>query len=135
MERDECRGYSVLGLQGFSNASAHIDYLRGKGGDFFWAESVTPSLMQSTLADAGEPIMVSFDMDAVDQSAAPGVSAPCPSGLSPALWLDLAFRAGASSHVTSFELVEVNPRFDVDGATVRLAAATVWNFLRGVAAR
>jgi arginase family enzyme len=33
--------------------------------------------------------------------------------------------------VSSADLVELNPRFDRDGQTARLAARTVWEILRG----
>jgi arginase family enzyme len=37
--------------------------------------------------------------------------------------------------VTSFELVEINPRFDIDDRSARWAAAVVWHFLAGLARR
>jgi formiminoglutamase len=78
---------------------------------------------------------VSFDLDAVSQAEAPGVSAPNPGGLSSDLWLKAAFEAGRSPAVTSADIVELNPRFDPDGQTARLAALTVWWLLRGRAER
>lgn len=33
------------------------------------------------------------------------------------------------------DVVELNPRFDADGRTARLAALTVWWFLKGLAER
>jgi hypothetical protein len=37
--------------------------------------------------------------------------------------------------VTSCDLAEMNPNYDRDGQTARLAALTVWNVYRGLAAR
>jgi len=79
--------------------------------------------------------MVTFDMDAVDQSQAPGVSAPCANGLRSDLWLTAAYLAGRNEQVTSFDLSEVNPRHDRDNQTAKLAAATIWNFLQGLSER
>ncbi|RIL09217.1 MAG: hypothetical protein DCC75_07050 [Proteobacteria bacterium] len=33
------------------------------------------------------------------------------------------------------DIVEVNPTFDRDGQTARIAALTIWHFLRGVCQR
>jgi formiminoglutamase len=63
------------------------------------------------------------------------MSAPNPAGLSGDLWLKAAFEAGRSPAVTSADIVELNPRFDPDGQTARLAALTVWWLLRGRAER
>jgi formiminoglutamase len=78
---------------------------------------------------------VSFDLDAVHQAEAPGVSAPNPSGLRSELWLQAAYAAGRTAAVTSADVVELNPRVDRDGQTARLAALTVWWLLRGRAER
>lgn len=79
--------------------------------------------------------MVSFDLDAVDQAYAPGVSAPATGGLDVDVWLHAAFEAGCNPEVASMDVVELNPRFDPDGRTARLAALTVWTFLRGLSER
>jgi len=78
---------------------------------------------------------VSLDLDALDASVAPGVSAPNPEGLSSAAMARIAHAAGASLWVGSFDLMELNPRFDVDGRTARVAAHLFLSFLRGVAER
>ena len=80
-------------------------------------------------------LMVTFDMDAVDQSQAPGVSAPCANGLPSDLWVTAAYLAGRNKQVTSFDLSEVNPRHDRDNQTAKLAALTIWNFLLGLSER
>jgi arginase family enzyme len=33
------------------------------------------------------------------------------------------------------DIVELNPRVDLDGRTARLAALTVWSFLKGLSER
>lgn len=79
--------------------------------------------------------MVSLDIDAVDQAFAPGVSAPSTGGFTPPEWLSFAFEAGRRSAVRSVDLAEFNPVYDRDGQTGRLAALTIWQVLRGFAAR
>ena len=87
-------------------------------------------------AESVEPgLLVSFDVDAVDQAWAPGVSAPATGGLTVELWLAAAREAGRSPRVRSIDIVEVSPPLDRDDQTSRLAALTIWTFLQGLAER
>ena len=68
---------------------------------------------------------VSFDMDAVDPSAAPGVGTPVKGGLS-YREAHLAMEMVADSRrLSSFELVEVNPVMDRENQTAVLAAELI----------
>lgn len=129
-----CSDYVVAGLQSQSFALTHRRYLDDKGCRFFMRDEMNVRMFRDLIGDTG-PMMVTFDMDAVDQAYAPGVSAPSANGLAPDLWLHAARLAGQSSAVTSFDLSEVNPVYDRDHQTARLAALTVWHFLTGLAHR
>jgi arginase family enzyme len=99
-------------------------------------ERLAPGIARPQAAEDREPDrLVSFDIDAVDQAFAPGVSAPAAGGLTIDLWLAAAREAGRSPRVRSIDIVEVNPRIDRDDQTSRLAALTVWTFMNGVAER
>lgn len=126
-----CKSYRVEGLQPSAVAESHLDYLAQRGGSHGFRRRFDAD----TLYDAGYDTLASFCLDAVDQAFAPGVSAPSCDGLWPAEWLRAAYRAGSSPSVTSADIVELNPSFDRDGQTARLAARTVWEILRGLAAR
>jgi formiminoglutamase len=130
-----CQGYTVAGLRPNSTAKAHTDHVRDHGGEIVWSPDVTVDTADRLYAEMAMPHMVTFDLDAVDHAAAPGVSAPAVDGLSPRHWLRAAERAGRTPEVTSIDLVELNPTVDVDGRTARLAALTVWHMLRGLATR
>ncbi|MDX1739918.1 MAG: arginase family protein, partial [Rhodothermales bacterium] len=80
-------------------------------------------------------VMLSVDVDVIDQSYAPGVSAPTVGGLEQQLLIEMMYEAGATAAVSSIDLVEVNPLVDEGGRTVRLAARLAWGFLRGFAER
>lgn len=129
-----CRRYSVAGLQPHATARAHLDFVRTRGRAVLAAD-LTPAAAAELYAGLETPALVSFDLDAVDQSAAPAVSAPAARGLGVPFWLDAAYRAGCCGRVTSVDVVELCPPLDRDGQTARLAALTVWQFLRGVATR
>jgi len=128
------RSYTVAGLQPQAVAASHLEYVRRHGRALF-CDEVTPTVMRELYAKLEAPGMVSFDMDAVDQAFAPGVSAPATGGFGIAPWLELAYEAGRNAAVRSCDLVEFNPMLDRDGQTGRLAALTVWHILRGFAAR
>lgn len=130
-----CRGCRAVGLQRASVARSHLRWLEAAGGSWRWRETVDAAVLEEEVAALEAPALVSLDLDAVDAAHAPGVSAPCTDGLGPGAWLAAAERAGAEPAVRSLDLVELNPRFDVDGRTARLAARTVWRFLRGLAVR
>lgn len=130
-----CRGYRVVGLQRASVAREHLAFLEDSGAGWRWREDVDREALTDEIEGLDEPALVSLDLDAVDAAHAPGVSAPATGGLEPAPWLAAAEAAGRSAAVRSLDLVELNPGFDVDGRTARLAAHTVWRFLSGLATR
>jgi formiminoglutamase len=130
-----CRRYRVLGLQPHSVAADHIQWLRARGGTARFCSEVDAEAARSAYRDCAHDTLVSFDLDAVDSAFAPGVSAPATGGLPVASWLAAAEEAGACERVRSVDLAELNPRFDLDGRTARLAALTVWRFLRGLTRR
>jgi formiminoglutamase len=129
-----CRRYSVAGLQPHAVARAHLDFV-AQHGRAMWRDEVTLESIPQLYRQTGTPTLVSFDLDAVAEAEAPGVSAPNPGGLTSELWLAAACGAGRTPAVTSADVVELNPSVDRDGQTARLAALTVWWLLRGYTER
>lgn len=73
----------------------------------------------------GEPFHVSFDMDVVDPSDAPGVGTPVRGGITyreAHLAMEMIHEAGA---MESLEVVEVNPILDQHNATAELAVELI----------
>ena len=125
-----CRRYSVAGLQPHAVARAHLAFVE-QHGRAVWRDDVSHERIAQLYRSSDSPMLASFDLDAVNEAEAPGVSAPSPVGLTSDLWIEAAYQAGRSPAVTSADLVELNPAFDRDGQTARLAAVTVWWLLRG----
>ncbi|CAN5608826.1 formimidoylglutamase [soil metagenome] len=69
-----------------------------------------------------------FDIDAVRASDAPGVSAPSPIGLTAEEFIGLAKFAGEKQQTRIIEFTEVNPNFDIDNRTTKLAAIAMHEF-------
>lgn len=125
-----CRRYTVAGLQPHSVARAHLQFVQ-QHGRALWRDEVSHTTIDELYRAVAGPSMASFDLDAVIEAEAPGVSAPNTGGLSTDLWLAAAYAAGRSRAVGSADVVEENPAFDQDGRTARLAALTTWWLLRG----
>lgn len=138
---DTCRRYSVAGLHPWSVASAHADWIRSRNGRVVWLDDLDLARAESLVSETRSPALATFDLDALDAAAMPGVSAPGAGGMSPRLWLQIAERCGRSPAFTSFDVVELNPLYDqpapaeAGGRSAKLAALTVWRVLRGVATR
>jgi formiminoglutamase len=132
-ESKRCVRYSAVGLNPAAVSHEHLAYAAPHG-RFIWRDDVLPDTAQSVFG-YGSDVMATFDIDAVYADAAPGVSAPNPDGLDVRTWLAAADLAGGSRSVRSFDVCELNPRFDVDDRSARLAALTVWWFLRGLSLR
>lgn len=80
------------------------------------------------LSERCDEIVISLDMDAFQAAFAPGVSAPAAEGFTPSEVIEMLRLAADNEKVTSLGIYELNPEFDVDGRTARLAAACAWQF-------
>jgi formiminoglutamase len=124
-----------LGSQPFCNAAEHSAYLAGKRAhvvalDDLRAKGAARVVRRALReADKAKAVFWGFDLDVVNASEAPGVSAPNPLGLTGAELCELAALAGAEPRTRIVEFSEMNPAFDVDGRTARLAAAAIWHYL------
>jgi formiminoglutamase len=135
----EC--YVCLGAQPHSVGRQHWLYAHEHGCAVRWCDEVRHSLERhfldecSRLTTAGYEIYLTIDADAIRAADVPGVSAPNVSGLSAARVAACARLAGSSTHLSSIDLVEINPRLDRDDQSARWGALIVWNFLIGLASR
>jgi agmatinase len=96
-----------------------------------------PALVDQVCAhvSAAPAVYVSVDIDCLDQTAAPGTSAVNPIGLLPYEVVDAVFELASRLPVVGLDVVEVSPPLDPSGATARVAAAIVLNFMAGTVVR
>lgn len=127
--------YTVFGLARHASSRSHVQYLSDRECRWIWNDHATTDAFDGILSDASGDTMVSFDLDAFDESSVPGVSAPNPDGLDPSFGFHAAHVAGRSPRVTSIDVCELNPDFDVDNRSARFAAMLVWFFVEGLAGR
>ncbi len=127
---EDC-GVAALHLHGFRplvNSLEHLQWFEGHGGKTY-EDGDTLRLPK------GRDLFVSFDLDVLDASHAPGVSALNPSGWNVREASDWIRACGVDPRVRCFDLMELNPLFDIDGRTARVAAHLFLTFLAGFARR
>ncbi len=131
-----------VGTQSFVNSNDHYSELVERGATIFSLRDVREDgitkildLSYELATTSTDSLYVSFDIDAVRSSDAPGVSAPLPTGLTAEEFLTAALFAGKRHKTKLIDIVEVNPKYDVDGKTAKLAALVMMYFLTGIANR
>ena len=135
--------FAEFGTQRFAVAQSHVRYVEDRGMHVVWYHDIRQAgfipTFEATLtrvSDNGRrPVYVSFDMDSVRSSDAPGVSATAPVGFSADEICRAAWLCGASPFVGMIDIAEVNPAYDADGRTAKLAALVLMHFFGGVAHR
>ena len=132
-------GLVEFGIQPQHNARSHRVFCEERGFPVVTLaqarERGIASAFERALAQDGDALAVSLDLDSVEAASAPGVSAPCPDGFSAADLFACARAAGADPRVRVLDVMELSPPLDQDGRTARLAAMAIWSFLAGYAAR
>jgi len=70
-------------------------------------------------------IYVTIDLDGFSSAYATGVSAPSPMGFSPDIVLETLQMIIDSKKLISLDIAEMNPKYDTDGQTAKLAASLI----------
>jgi arginase family enzyme len=120
-----------VGAEPLVNSVTHTSWFLSHGGIITQDLSPLKALVQA----GNGPKFVSLDLDALDASAAPGVSALNPNGLSVREMAAFATAAGLDASVACFDLMELNPVHDEQGRTARVAVHLFFRFLQGLARR
>lgn len=130
----EPRKMIQIGLRATGYAADDFDWSRNAGvqvftGEDCWYKSLTP-LMASFRQKVGPdiPVYLSFDIDGLDPSVAPGTGTPEPGGLTGAQGLEV-IRGCYGLNLVGCDLVEVSPPYDTSGNTALLAANLIFEML------
>ncbi len=120
--------------QPFANSPVYTRYLEENGAYIIplkevLSRGVTRTFEQIIDQAQSKAIFWGIDMDVVCAADAPGVSAPNAGGLTGRELADIASLAGRYSQSWLLEISEVNPKYDIDQRTCRLAAVLIYNFL------
>ncbi|WP_298405742.1 formimidoylglutamase [uncultured Chloroflexus sp.] len=132
--------YWVIGAQLHANSPVYTAYLRERGATIVELSEARRAGVAATVrallaASDAASIGWGFDLDVVQSAEAPGVSAPNPLGMSGDELVALAMVAGADPRTRLIEFSELNPQYDIDDRTARLAAVALWYALAAFAER
>jgi formiminoglutamase len=123
--------YLCLGVDEGSNTEALLDTARRLGAGWRRDRATTPGRLDEVTAELGaflstvERVHLTIDLDVLPAAVAPGVSAPAPRGVALEVIEALVDTVVASGKLLLGEVAELNPRFDPDGRTARVAARLV----------
>lgn len=122
-----------IGLRGTGYSPDDFDWMRQQGGlvvtaDECWYRSLAPlmEIARDRLGDS--PCYLSFDVDGLDPSVAPGTGTPEIGGLSASQGMEI-IRGCSGLQLVGADVVEVAPPYDASGNTALLAANLAYEML------
>jgi formimidoylglutamase len=131
-----------IGIADFGNSPVHAAYAREQGVTVFTNSEVFERGMDAVVEDAvriagdgTEAVYVSVDIDAFDQSQAPGTASPNPNGLDVRDVYRALRRIARETPVIGLDVVEISPALDATSVTGGVGAMLVLSFLGGVVER
>ncbi|MBO0324329.1 formimidoylglutamase [Muricauda sp. CAU 1633] len=77
-------------------------------------------------------VYVTIDLDGFSSAFAPGVSAASPMGFTPHIVLECLKTIIGSGKLISMDIAEMNPKYDIDGQTAKLAASLMHHVAHAV---
>lgn len=123
-----------IGLRATGYAADDFDWARQRGvtvvlAEDCWYKSLNPLMQQvRDVIGSEHPTYLTFDIDGLDPSVAPGTGTPEPAGLSASQGLEI-IRGCYGLNLVGCDLVEVSPPYDTTGNTALLAANLIFEML------
>jgi agmatinase len=111
------RKMALIGISGWLNPRAELDYCRERGITVIWLEEIwehgTRWAVDRALevAGAGDGVYLSFDIDSLDAAHAVGTCCPTPGGLTSREAIELT-RGVAAGGLIGVDVVEIAPTLD-----------------------
>lgn len=125
--------YCCIGIQPHANTKALFDYAQKHQVQYLLAQDIhqNPNNFDCILKviKQHELIYVSVCLDVFAAHFAPGVSAPQVLGINPSYVLKALQLLKQSGKVIALDIVELNPKYDIDKHTAKLASHLLVNFL------
>lgn len=123
--------YSVLGISRPNNTPVLFDEASALGVTVVLDDellSMDRAGLRATverICAGAKPIHLSIDLDVLPAAQAPGVSAPASLGVPVNIIRELALTIAATGRLALVDVVELNPTFDIDAHTAKLAARLI----------
>lgn len=124
--------YLVLGIQKYGNTEALFQTAAKSKTQYVLAQELTKERIYQAVHDMAAKvdfIYLTLCLDALGAAYAPGVSAPNPLGITPYQVRDILEAVHRTNQLLSFDIAELNPRFDIDGHSAKLAAQLIFELL------
>jgi formiminoglutamase len=128
--------YACVGARHFETSTVYAEYVESRGGVVVTSDEVggdVEAAVERALAAMSDvdQVYLSLDVDVLDATAAPGVSAPTPGGITTRECFRLCSLLAREERLAGFEVVECAPPLDREGRTVEAAARAVAHVLAG----
>ncbi len=133
-ETDDVK-YLCLGIQEESNNKELFETANKFGVQYVMNTEFTMNNKQNIVANISnfitdvDYVYLTIDMDGFSSNFAPGVSAPSPLGFSIDIALEVIQTICESNKLISVDLVELNPEYDIDNCTARLASRIIYKII------
>ncbi|KVC23511.1 agmatinase [Burkholderia diffusa] len=129
----QCDKVTQIGLRGTGYAAEDFDWCRQQGftvvqAEECWNKSLAPLMAQVRERIGDTPVYLSFDIDGLDPSFAPGTGTPEIGGLSVQQGLEI-IRGMKGLNLVGADLVEVSPPYDPTGTTALVGANLAFEML------
>lgn len=127
--------YLVLGINEAANTKALFNTATTLGVHWHPYAALTDSNLENILsaiksfANKVDYLYLSLDLDVISEAHAPGVSAPATFGVQPHIIRMLLREIIGTNKMISFDIAELNPNYDIDGRTARLAAHMIYDVI------
>ncbi|QHK21368.1 formimidoylglutamase [Pseudarthrobacter psychrotolerans] len=125
--------YAVVGISEPNNTRSLFNTADGLGVRYLLDEDCTAERVRAFVADflaAVDVLYLTIDLDVLPASVAPGVSAPAAYGVPLPVVSAVCRQVAESGKLLHLDVAELNPEFDVDGRTAKVAARLVNTLLR-----
>ena len=118
-------GLTQYGIRSLHTHGDNIALAQSRGAHIFWCEQAKDTLVDELVAhlEPGVDTYITFDIDALDPSIAPGTGTPEPGGFSYYEAKAILLAVCARCHVIGMDLVEVAPQYDGPGQLTALHGA------------
>jgi guanidinobutyrase len=122
-----------IGLRATGYAAEDFDWPRSQGfrvvqAEECWYKSLAPLMAEIRQQLGSGPVYLSFDIDGLDPSSAPGTGTPEIGGLTTIQGIEI-IRGCRGLNLVGCDLVEVSPPYDPTGNTALLAANLLYEML------
>ncbi len=125
--------YAVVGISEPNNTQTLFATAERLGVQFLTDEECSPERVRDFVGgflDGIDVLYLTIDLDVLPAATAPGVSAPASYGVPLPVIAEVCRQVAASGKLLHLDVAELNPEFDVDSRTAKVAARLINTLLR-----